>query len=505
LWLVHVDIAIRNLMNFSDSGNEYHVVIIGAGISGLATAAWLDAAGVKVLVLESAPYVGGVMHTERLDDFLIETGPNSLLETTPHIGELIALAGVQDQVVYPDGAGSKRYILRHGKFFPLPTNPSAFLRTPLFSLRAKLRLLREPFIKPAPPETEESIAEFVRRRIGSEFLDYAINPFVAGVYAGDPARLSVRAAFPKLYGLEQNYGSLIRGAIRGRKERAARAEKAKDRARMLSFREGMGALPAALHRRLGEKVQLGVSNVQISTAADQALPFSLEKEEPDKMWRIAFKTTSNEKIWNEIYARHVVITAPAYHVPTLFSEGPARRLAALRDVVYAPVAVIATGFRRKHVRHPLDGFGFLVPEKEQRNILGTLFNSTLFPNRAPEGRVLMTTFAGGMRQPTLVSREDRDLRQLVLEDLRDLLGISAAPDFIHIRRYQQAIPQYMIGHQRFLDLMDEIEREFPGLHFATNYRGGISVADCIKQAREMATKIKNLLKVTERESRIKII
>lgn len=482
-------------MNFSDSGNnEYGVAIIGAGISGLAAAAWLNAAGMRVMVLERAPFVGGVMRSERLDDFLVETGPNSLLETTPHISELIALAGVQDQVVYPDGAGSKRYILRQGKIFPLPMNPPAFLRTPLFSLRAKLRLLREPFIKPAPPEAEESIAEFVRRRIGSEFLDYAINPFVAGVYAGDPAQLSVRAAFPKLHALEQNYGSLIRGAIRGRKERAARAEKAKDRSRMLSFREGMGALPAALHRRLREKVQLGVSNVQISMATDHEFSFSLEKEGPDKIWRIVFETASNEKAWNEIYARHVVITTPAYHVPALFSEGPARRLAALRDVVYAPVAIIATGFRREHVRHPLDGFGFLVPEKEQRRILGTLFNSTLFPNRAPDSRVLMTTFAGGMRQPDLANRDDRELRQLVLDELRDILGVSGAPDFMHIRRYQQAIPQYLLGHQRFLDLIDHAEREFPGLHFATNYRGGISVADCIKQAAEMATKIQTKLK-----------
>jgi oxygen-dependent protoporphyrinogen oxidase len=488
-------------MNFSD--NEYRVAIIGAGISGLAAASWLDAAGVKVLVLESAPHAGGVMRSERLNDFLIETGPNSLLETTPHIGELIALAGVQEQVVYPDGAGSKRYILRRGKIFPLPMSPSAFLATPLFSLRAKLRLLREPFIKPAPAETEESIAEFVRRRIGHEFLDYAINPFVAGVYAGDPAQLSVRAAFPKLHALEQNYSSLIRGAIRGRKERAARAEKAKDRARMLSFRDGMGALPAALHHRLGEKVQLSVNNVQISPAADSELSFSVENERADKIWRITYETAYSRTSWNEIYARHVVITAPAYHVPALFSDGPARRLAALRDMVYAPVAVVTAGFRREQVRHPLDGFGFLVPEKEQRHILGTLFNSTLFPNRAPDARVLMTTFVGGMRQPDLPNRDDRELQQLVLDELRNIVGVSGVPDFMHIRRYQQAIPQYLLGHQRFLDLINETEREFPGLHFATNYRGGISVADCIKQAREIATKIHNELR-TEKE-RLKVV
>jgi oxygen-dependent protoporphyrinogen oxidase len=169
-------------------------------------------------------------------------------------------------------------------------------------------------------------------------------------------------------------------------------------------------------------------------------------------------------------------------------------------VVYAPVAIMTTGFRREQIRHPLDGFGFLVPEKEQRHILGTLWNSTLFPNRAPEGRVLMTTFVGGMRQPDLPNRDDHELRQLVLDELRDILGVSGEPDFIHIRRYQQAIPQYLLGHQRFLDLINDTEREFPGLHFATNYRGGISVADCIKQAREMATKIQTELKTKEQMS-----
>jgi len=475
-------------MDFSE--NEIQAVIIGAGISGLAAAAWLDAAGVRVLVLESAPHAGGVMRSERFNDFLVETGPNSLLETTPHIGELIALAGIQDQVVYPDGAGSRRYILRAGKIMPLPMNPMAFLSTPLFSFSAKLRLLQEPFIKPAPATVEESIASFVSRRIGQEFLDYAINPFVAGVYAGDSQQLSVRAAFPKLHGLEQKYGSLIRGAIRGRKERAARAEKAKDRARLLSFRDGMGALPAALQQRLGGKIVLGVGNVKISQAAP--VPFSSDDNE--KKWRVTFGAEKNQTTGqHEISAPHVVMTVPAHGVPALFSDNIAHRLASLREVVYAPVAIVATGFRRDRVDHPLDGFGFLVPEKEKRTILGSLWNSTLFPNRAPKDHVLLTTFVGGMRQPALTGRDDKDLLQLVLDDLRDLIGAKGSPDFVHIRRYPKAIPQYMLGHQRFLDLMNEVERDFSGLHFATNYRGGISVGDCIKQAREMATKIRLMI------------
>jgi oxygen-dependent protoporphyrinogen oxidase len=480
----------------SPEDNEYQVIIIGAGISGLAAAAWLDAAGLRVLVLESALQSGGVMRSERIDDFLIETGPNSLLETTPHIGELIALAGIQNQVVYPGGAGSKRYILRGGKIIPLPMNPLAFLSTPLFSLKAKLRLLQEPFIKPVPATTEESIADFVRRRIGQEFLDYAINPFVAGVYAGDPKQLSVRAAFPKLYDLEQNYGSLIRGALRGRKERAARPEKAKDRARMLSFREGMGALPAALRSRLAEKVRLGVSNVQISQTADASFSFREKEKEAAQNWRVTFvsepdQSKEQKSPRHEIYAQHVIVAVPAYVVSSLFADEPSRRFAALRDVVYAPVAVVATGFRRDRVAHPLDGFGFLVPENEKRQMLGTLWNSTLFPKRAPKEHVLMTTFVGGMRQPALVNLDDKNLRQLVLYDLSDLIGTKGSPDFIHIRRYQRAIPQYLLGHQRFVDLMSEAERDFPGLHLATNYRGGVSVADCIKQAKEIAARIKS--------------
>ena len=228
------------------------VVVIGAGISGLAAATWLQSYGLEVAVLESTHRPGGVMQSERRAGYLLEHGPNSLLETSPRIRELIALAGLENEMVAANQQARRRYIVKNGGLVPLPTGPVSFLRTPLFSARAKLRLLREPFIPPLPAGREESVAAFVTRRLGEEFLDYAVEPFVAGVYAGDAEHLSLAAAFPRLKGLESEHGSLIRGAIRGRRQRAGTKDIAKSPGGMLSFREGLGQLTATLAENLAK-------------------------------------------------------------------------------------------------------------------------------------------------------------------------------------------------------------------------------------------------------------
>src|ERR1041385_860379 len=230
------------------------IAVIGAGISGLCAAYWLNQKGMNVIVLERDSSAGGTMKTIRENGWLVETGPNSTLETTPLLSQLFDELGITDQRIYANEASNRRYILRNGKLHPLPMSTGAFLRSKLWSLPGKLRLMKEPFI--GKVNKEESIAEFVERRLGREFLDYAINPFVAGVYAGSPEQLSVQAAFPKLYALEEKYGGLIRGMIRSRKERKARKEVAKDRAKMFSFIEGMQTFPNAIAARLGDSVEL---------------------------------------------------------------------------------------------------------------------------------------------------------------------------------------------------------------------------------------------------------
>lgn len=462
----------------SSSPPRADVVIAGAGISGLACALWLQRRGARATLLEKSAVPGGAMTSARVDGYLVERGPNSALETTPLFAELFEAAGVQAEKVNANTAASKRYILRGGRLIPLPMSPPAFLATPLFSLGAKLRLFREPFI--ARGEGEETVAQFVRRRLGPEFLDYAINPFVAGVYAGDPERLSVPAAFPRLAELEKKYGSLIRGQIQGARERRRRAEKSKQSAPMFSFRDGMGTLPIAIAAKLAD-LRLGVTVDALERAADG--------------YRVRARDASGQSA--EVAARCVVLAMPAHVTAPLVQPLAPDAADALAGIEYPPVAVVATAYRREPGMHPLDGFGFLIPAKENRRILGTLFSSTLFPGRAPEGRVLLTSFVGGMRQPELARQNEPDLVAMVADEQRELLGCPAAPEFARVTLWPRAIPQYAPGHLQRMARLDEAERQLPGLYFCANYRGGISVGDCVKSAHAMAERVAGFLGIRE--------
>ncbi|UCH84830.1 MAG: protoporphyrinogen oxidase, partial [Candidatus Latescibacterota bacterium] len=234
------------------------IVIIGAGISGLATAHFLMQHGFETVVLEKNQHAGGTIRTEKVDGFIVEHGPNSALDTTPLFHEVFEAVGVQNSLEYANEKSKNRYIVRNGRLNNLPMNPIAFLRTPLFSMSSKLRLMKEPFVRPSDPDTDETLADFVRRRLGGEFLDYAVNPFVAGVYAGDPEQLSLSNSFPKLRALEQDYGSLIKGAIKGARERKRRGSASKQTARMFSFRSGMCEMTNALASSLAGRVLTGV-------------------------------------------------------------------------------------------------------------------------------------------------------------------------------------------------------------------------------------------------------
>jgi len=460
------------------------VVIIGAGISGLTAAYWLKKQGFDVTVLEKESYAGGTMHTLREDGWLVEAGPNSALETTPLFAQLFDELGISGQVVYADARANKRYILRSGNLHPLPMNPISFIGSRLWSWKGKLRLLREPFIGRA--EREESVAEFVERRLGREFLDYAINPFVAGVFAGNPEELSVRAAFPKLYVLEEKYGGLIKGMIRGRKERSQRAEKAKDRARLFSFVEGMQVFPSALAKFLGESLKVNCSVDRISS---RTLP-PTESHSPVKgTYTIGYRERGST---GSIEADLLILSVPAYAAATLIEPMDPSLASDLASVYYPPVAEVYLGFERERVRHPLDGFGFLVPEKENRNILGTIWSSSLFPKRSPDGFVALTTFVGGARQPDFVGRSDEELQGIVLEDLRPLLGINGFPAYMKITRWERAIPQYRLGYQEVLRRVEQFESKHRGMYFCSNFRGGISVGDCVMSAARLVDSILTL-------------
>ncbi len=439
------------------------IAVIGGGITGLTTAFRLQRQGFPVTVYEADARTGGVIQSIREQGYLAEFGPNTLLETSPKIGALIHDAGLLDRRLYSDPRAENRYLVRARKPVRLPGSLGGFIGTPLFSAGAKLRLLWEPFVRRAPADCEENVAQFVKRRIGQEFLDYAINPMIAGVYAGDPNRLSVRHAFPKLHALEQRYGSLIRGQIFGARERKRRAEVSKQNAKKISFDEGLQVLTDTLHQHLGAAVQL---RSPVTAVRQQGANWSVTVHGPD----------------GEEEHEHsaVVYTGPAYRLATLKveTERPINfRL--LSEIQYPPVASVVLGFRRADVAHPLDGFGMLIPEVERFHILGTLFSSSLFPKRAPEGYVTLTSYVGGTRAPDLALRSATDLVALTIEDLRVLLGVSGSPTFQHCCLFPKAIPQYEVGYGRFKKLMNDAEANAPGLFLAGNYRDGISLSDSL--------------------------
>jgi oxygen-dependent protoporphyrinogen oxidase len=442
------------------------VVVIGAGISGLTAAWWLHRAGVDVTVLEEKPFVGGTMRTLREDGWLIETGPNSALETTPLFNEMFERLGIIGERVYPDAKADRRYILRDGRLHALPMSPPAFLKSSLWTLSGKLRLMKEPFVGRA--EKEESIAEFVERRLGREFLDYAINPFVAGVYAGNPEHLSVRAAFPKLYALEEKYGGLIKGMIKGARERKQRAEKSKDRAKMFAFAQGMQTFPEAIAKELGECVKLN------------CIVRSLSRKNGSFVIALEGGTLS---------AECVILAVPSSAASEIIKPLSAPLSELLKQIYYPPVAEVFLGFRNEQLHRPLDGFGYLIPEKEKRTILGTIWSSALFPNRAPSGHAALTTFVGGSRQPALVERSDAELLKMVTEELQSIMSVSGNPVFSKVVRWQKAIPQYNLGYGKIVEAMERCEAENTGLFFCSNFKGGIAVGDCVMNGKKVAERI----------------
>jgi len=455
------------------------VIIIGEGITGLCVAYWLKKRGIKVTVLAKDSEVGGTMKSVQDHGFLYETGANTALETTPLFKELVSDLKLESEFVYAHPEGKNRYILRDGILHSMPLGPGSFLSTRLFSFAAKFRVMKEPFIGKAT--NEESIAEFVKRRLGREFLDYAIDPFVAGVFAGKPEQLSVRSAFPKLYALEEKYGGLVKGMIKGAEERKQRAEKAKDRAETFSFVSGMQMLPRAIAASLGKSVILNakVTNIRnLTTASNEP------SNEPDaRRYLVEYLYNDQEA---EMEVDNVVFAIPAYEASPIVKSLSVDAARVLSSIYYSPIVSIFLGVNRENIGHRLDGFGFLIPSKERRNILGCLWNSCLFAHRAPAGMAALNAFIGGARQPELTTMSDERIIQITLDELKSIMQLSGKPVYLHLTRWQKSIPQYEIGYQHKIDALAQFEESHPGIVLAGNYRGGISVGDCVHNAYEIA-------------------
>jgi protoporphyrinogen/coproporphyrinogen III oxidase len=459
-----------------------NVIVIGEGISGLCIAYWLKQRGIAVTVLAKDAEVGGTMKSVHEQGFLYETGANTALETTPLIKELISDLKLEHEFQYANPEGKNRFILKNGRLTALPLGAGSFLTSSLFSIRGKLRLLKEPFIGRA--EKEESVAEFVTRRLGKEFSDYAIDPFVAGVFAGKPEQLSVRSAFPKLYALEEKYGGLIKGMIKGVQERKERAEKAKDRAETFSFRGGMQTLPHAIAETMKKEIR---RNAKVIAIRDLAIEHATPPDEPDAR-RYLVEYRHNE-VPTELEANHVVFATAAYDAAPIIKSLSMPTAHTLASIYYSPVVSVFLGFNRADIAHPLNGFGYLIPSAEKRKILGCLWNSSLFSDRTPNGMVAVNAFVGGARQPELFELSDEQIIEITVNELQSAMQISGKPVYLHLTRWPKSIPQYELGYQDKMNALNEFEEQHSGIYLTGNYRGGISVGDCIKNAHDIAKQL----------------
>lgn len=437
-------------------------IIVGAGISGLSLGWHLARRGVRLQILEAGDRAGGTLRSVRTQGYLVEDGPNSTLDKNEEIGRLIEECGLESARIEADPRAQRRYVVKGGRLIALPGSPLSFATTPLFSTRAKLRLMGEAFV--GRTGHEESIAAFVTRRLGPEFLDWAIDPFISGVYAGDPARLSVQAATPKIYALETQYGSLLRGAA-ARLVLKRQASGPAPRGRLISFRSGMQALPERLSADLDGHLSLSAPVRTVHRVDDH--------------WQVRTDSAT-------LVARQLILAVPAYIAARLLEPLDPELSGELNAIHYPPLASVAIGLGREQVGHPLDGFGCLIPRREGIETLGAIFSSSLFPGRAPEGEVLLTCFIGGARNPGVADYSEPKLVERVTEDLAPLLDIRGAPVLTRVTRWGRAIPQYELGHLDRLARIDTCLKALAGLHLRANWRDGISVGDCIRNGAQLA-------------------
>ena len=442
------------------------ISIVGAGISGLATAQAVltrkpDA---EITLFEADQRTGGKVWTETgPEGYLCEGGVNGFLDKIPRTLDLCKQIGVSP--LRADVTAQKRYIFSRGELHKLPEKPLEFLQSRLLSLRGRSRVIYEIFAG-GTDNPDETLAQFGTRRLGSEACDRLIDPMASGVFAGDARKLSLKSCFPRIHQVEEEYGSLIRGLIK--LQIKARRQSSKDipgpgpGGKLTSFNNGMSALTDGIARQLGTRIRVATPVRDISRSGKRYL-LQLDNAAQDE-------------------CDILILAAPA-HAQSRMLQALDPSLAKLLDEIpYPPLSVCCFGYQKQHVGRVLEGFGFLVPSKEQRAVLGTVIESNLFPDRTPGDSILLRSMVGGARTPELALLGDEQLISRVRSDLQDILGLTAEPDFVRIFRHQRAIPQYTVGHAARLETIDKHLQRHPGLILTGNAFKGVSLNDCVVNA-----------------------
>ncbi len=445
------------------------VIILGAGLSGLSLAHFLKKKGVSAIILEKKERTGGVIHTHIENGFVVEEGPNTGVVGNTAVVELFDDLSAECELETGDESAKKRYILKNGKWEAIPGGLLGGIKTPLFSWKDKFCILGEPF-RPAGTNPHETLAEFVKRRMGESFLDYAINPFIKGVYAGDPNYLIPKYALPKLYNLEQTYGSLIGGSFKKSFIKKTELEKRVSR-KVFSCKGGLSSLINALEKSVGSK------NIICGVQAWEVKP-------NENGYTVNY--TDKDGNAQTLTSPKLVSTLGAWNLQEAFSFIDKNEMDAINNLHYTRMVEVSLGFN-KWDGMKLDGFGGLIPSKEERDILGVLFMSNLFADRAPKGGAMVTVFLGGVFHEHFYDLSDDEIKAIIERECKDLLQLKEfAPDMIHIHKHAKAIPQYGVESGLRFDTIERIQENYPGLIIAGNLRGGIGMADRIKQAQEIA-------------------
>jgi oxygen-dependent protoporphyrinogen oxidase len=442
--------------------NPRQVIVIGGGISGLACAYGLKQLGIPVTLLEASARVGGLVGSVRRDGFLFESGPQSF-QGTEALLELVRELGIESELQRADPR-APRFVYLRGRLQKIPMTPQALMASSLLGIKSRARIVSERFKHTKPPTKEESVADFVRRKFGHEILEYLVAPFVSGVYAGDPEKLSLKAAFPTLEEWEREHGSVLRGAMKSRSEK----EKRSGPPPLCSFSDGVGSLGNAIAAKLGDSVRLGAQAVSVERSTN---------------YQICFVQDGRSEM---VEAAAMVLASPAYIAAPLIAPLSLKLAHTLSGVVYAPVAVVACGYYDRQVAHALDGFGFLIPRSEKIRTLGTVWNSSLFPGRAPAGSVAITSFIGGATDPKIIERSDDEIAAIVQNENARILQISGAPVASAVWKYPKALPQYNLGHGHVVEAIRDGERANSGLFFCGNYLEGPSLGKCVEMANQTA-------------------
>ena len=449
------------------------VVIIGAGLTGLTLAFHLTERGKRVRILEKNDWVGGQIRTFEENEFIFESGPNTGVVSYPEVAELFSALSPDCELEIADENAAHRLIWKNGRFRELPSGIIGGITTPLFTFPDKFRILGEPF-RPKGTDPDESVGALALRRLGGKsFVDYAVDPFLSGVYSGDPTTLITRYALPKLYNLEQTYGGFIKGSIAKMREPKTARDRLATR-KVFSARGGLSRLTSALANAIGrEHIALSTKQIQIRPVAGH--------------WEVTCTTSSGEE---KLQAAKIITTVGSYALPDLLPFIEKDTMNKISNLRYAPMVQVSVGIKNTDGLR-FNAFGGLVPSVEKQDVLGILFPSACFQGRAPQAGALFSFFIGGIRSVPLTQLTDEELKALIVKNFHSMLKFppTVSPDLIRIFRHPKAIPQYELSTADRLKAIETIQNRYPGLILAGNIRNGIGMADRILQATNISKEI----------------